>query len=211
MHTGNLRAGRSGDRIPVKARFYTPVQTDPEAYLASYTMGTGFSLWAKWPGHEVDHPPPSSSEIKERVELFLYSPSGPSWPVLGWPWPLFYLCPQDTLCCSSREVGVGRICKATCCSVLPVESARVFQISWRLLWWCVRNRHISCLWFLPGQNQFCGVWLPLITNSLSLSVAKSWESRHNTMHVGYKKTSCPVQHFYWNHMAEYSLINILIH
>jgi len=25
----------------------------------------------------------SSSEVKERVELYLYSPSGPSWPVLG--------------------------------------------------------------------------------------------------------------------------------
>jgi hypothetical protein len=25
---------------------------------------------------------PSSAEVKERVELYLYSPSGPSWPVL---------------------------------------------------------------------------------------------------------------------------------
>ena len=29
-------------------------------------------------------PPPSSTEVKERVELYLYCPSGPSWPVLGW-------------------------------------------------------------------------------------------------------------------------------
>jgi hypothetical protein len=36
-----LRAGRSGDRIPVGARFSTPVQTGPEAHLASCTMGTG--------------------------------------------------------------------------------------------------------------------------------------------------------------------------
>jgi hypothetical protein len=34
-----------------------------------------------------DHPPPSSAEVKERVELYLYSPSGPSWPVLGWVLP----------------------------------------------------------------------------------------------------------------------------
>ena len=27
--------------------------------------------------------PPSSAEVKERVELYLCSPSGPSWPVLG--------------------------------------------------------------------------------------------------------------------------------
>jgi hypothetical protein len=36
----------------------------------------------KWPGSGVDHSPPSSAEVKERVELYLYSPSGPSWPVL---------------------------------------------------------------------------------------------------------------------------------
>ena len=39
-------------------------------------------------GSGVDHPPPSSAEVKERVELYLFSPSGPSWPVLGWTLPL---------------------------------------------------------------------------------------------------------------------------
>ena len=33
--------------------------------------------------HTYIHPPPSSAEVKERVELYFYSPSGPSWPVLG--------------------------------------------------------------------------------------------------------------------------------
>ena len=37
----------------------------------------------KRPGRGVNHPPPSSAEVKARVELCLYSPSGPSWPVLG--------------------------------------------------------------------------------------------------------------------------------
>ena len=36
-----VRAGRSGDRIPVGARFSAPVQTGPEAHPASCTMGTG--------------------------------------------------------------------------------------------------------------------------------------------------------------------------
>jgi len=30
-------------------------------------------------GHGVDHPSQSSAEAKERVELYLYSPSVPSW------------------------------------------------------------------------------------------------------------------------------------
>jgi hypothetical protein len=38
----------------------------------------------KRPGRGVDHPPPSSAEVQERVELYLYYPSGSLGPVLGW-------------------------------------------------------------------------------------------------------------------------------
>ena len=34
------------------------------------------SRGVKRPGRGVDHPPPSSAEVKERVELYLYSPTG---------------------------------------------------------------------------------------------------------------------------------------
>jgi len=34
-------------------------------------------------GGGVDHPPLPSAKVKERVELYFYSSSGPSWPVLG--------------------------------------------------------------------------------------------------------------------------------
>jgi hypothetical protein len=34
------------------------------------------------PGRGDDYPPTSSAEFKERVELYLYTPYGPSWPVL---------------------------------------------------------------------------------------------------------------------------------
>jgi hypothetical protein len=56
------------------------VQTGPGAYPASCTMGTGSFPGVKQPGHGVKHPHPSSAEVKERVELYLYSPSGRSWP-----------------------------------------------------------------------------------------------------------------------------------
>jgi len=46
-------------------------------------MGTGSFLGLKQSGRGVDHPTPSSFEVKERVGLHLYSPSGPLWPVLG--------------------------------------------------------------------------------------------------------------------------------
>ena len=45
---------------------------------ASYTMGAVSFQGVKRPGRGVYHSPPSSFEVKERVELYLYSPSGPS-------------------------------------------------------------------------------------------------------------------------------------
>jgi hypothetical protein len=40
-------------------------------------MGTGSFPGVKRPGRGVDHLPTSSVEVKERVELRIYSPSGP--------------------------------------------------------------------------------------------------------------------------------------
>ena len=64
------------------ARFSAPVQTGP-GVTASCTKGAGSFLAVKWVGRGVDHPPPFSAKVKERVELYLCSPSEPSWPVLG--------------------------------------------------------------------------------------------------------------------------------
>jgi len=46
-------------------------------------MGTGFIPGVKWPECSIGHPHPSSSEVKETVELYLYSTSGPLRPVIG--------------------------------------------------------------------------------------------------------------------------------
>jgi hypothetical protein len=45
-------------------------------------------LGGKRPGRGVKHPPASSVEVKERVELQIYSLSGCSWPVLARYLPL---------------------------------------------------------------------------------------------------------------------------
>jgi len=50
-------------------------------WVLGLSRGKAAGLW-RWP------PTPSSAEVKERVELYLYSLSGPSWPVLGWTLPL---------------------------------------------------------------------------------------------------------------------------
>jgi hypothetical protein len=74
------------------ARFSVPVQTCPRAHPASCKMGAKcLSRGVKRPGRGVDHPPHPRAEVKERVELYLLPPSGPSWPALGWILPLFTL------------------------------------------------------------------------------------------------------------------------
>jgi hypothetical protein len=53
-----------------------PVQTGSGAQLAFYTVGTGSLPVVKRPGRGIDHPPPPNAEVKERVELYLYSTLG---------------------------------------------------------------------------------------------------------------------------------------
>ena len=48
----------------------------------------------KRPGRSADDPSPSSTVLKERLVLYLYSPSGPSQRVLGLTLPLLYFLPN---------------------------------------------------------------------------------------------------------------------
>jgi len=63
----------------IDIRFSTPDETDPEAHPASYTEGIG-----SFPGYSGRGLMPSSAQVKERGELHLWFPSGPSWPAIGW-------------------------------------------------------------------------------------------------------------------------------
>ena len=79
------RYGLDGPGIESRwgARFSAPIQTGLVAYPASRTMGTGSFPGVKRPGRGAEHSPPSQSLGHERVELYLYLPSGPSWSVIG--------------------------------------------------------------------------------------------------------------------------------
>jgi len=85
-----LPARQSEDRTPVGARDLSLLQNAPTnlgAYPASHKMVTGSFPGVKRLERGDDHPPPSRAEVKETVELYFFSPSGPSWHVLGRPLP----------------------------------------------------------------------------------------------------------------------------
>jgi hypothetical protein len=44
-----------------------------------HTMGTAYFMRVKRPGRGLDRPHTYKAEVKERVELYLHSPFGPSW------------------------------------------------------------------------------------------------------------------------------------
>jgi hypothetical protein len=56
----------------------TVVPTEPPI---QWVPGSLF-LGVKQPGCGFDHPPPSNTEVKIRVELYFYPPLGFQWPVL---------------------------------------------------------------------------------------------------------------------------------
>jgi hypothetical protein len=57
-----------------------PIQP-PVIWVPGLPRGKAVGVW-RWP------PTPSSAEVKERVELHIYSPSGASWSLVRWTWPL---------------------------------------------------------------------------------------------------------------------------
>jgi hypothetical protein len=79
VYSDSLRAGQSnpgGDEI-----FHTRLV---RPWGPSSVLYNGHRVYpgVNRAGRGVDHLPHTSAEVKERVELYLYSSSGPSWPVL---------------------------------------------------------------------------------------------------------------------------------
>jgi hypothetical protein len=85
----SIRAEPSGDRIPVGGKIFHTRPDRPWGPSSLLYNGHRVSFpGVRWPGRGVNHPPPSSAEDEERVELYLYTSSRSSWPVLGWTLPL---------------------------------------------------------------------------------------------------------------------------
>jgi hypothetical protein len=64
------------------ATFFAPVQTGPGAHTVSCTMGTGSFLGVEsGRGVTLTPHPLLVSRSKTKLELYLYSPQGPSWPM----------------------------------------------------------------------------------------------------------------------------------
>jgi hypothetical protein len=70
----SLRAGRSGDRIPLGESFTATLYTVCGAHPATYKMGPCSFPLVKRPGCRVDHQSAANAEAKERVELHFHSP-----------------------------------------------------------------------------------------------------------------------------------------
>jgi hypothetical protein len=82
------RAGRSGIESRWRRDFQHPSIPALGSTQPPIQWVLGFPLGVKRLGRGVDHPPPSSAEVKERVELYLYFPPWLSWLFLGWTLPL---------------------------------------------------------------------------------------------------------------------------
>jgi hypothetical protein len=89
-----IATGRSGDRIPMGWDFPHPPTLALGPTQPPIQWVPGLSPGDKAVGAWRWIPIQSSVEVKERVELYRYSLSGPSWPVLGWSY-LYILVPLN--------------------------------------------------------------------------------------------------------------------
>jgi len=64
-YSDSLWDGRSGDRVPVRAKFPAPVQTVPGANLPSHYMGIGSFPGVRRTRLGVDHPPHLAPRLKK--------------------------------------------------------------------------------------------------------------------------------------------------
>jgi hypothetical protein len=156
-----LRAGWSGDRIPVGGEIFRTCPDwpwgPPSLLYSGYRV---FSRGKEWPGRDADPSPPSRAVGHERVKLYLYSLYGPyglyraSVSAQGWPLLYLYLLPQMAGMCDVNfyEIYIRHVyklhvfiaaihwyvmCHATACNTAVLV--------WRLMGFtCVRHLSKQC-------------------------------------------------------------------
>jgi len=155
----------------VGVRFSVPIQTGPGARPASYTMGTGSFPGVKRLRHGVDHPPPSSTMVKERVGLYHYYPSGPSWPVLGWTLHLYCVVIfifVSILKCYSFSLFF----ECMCCPVLMFH----IQLSYDRYWIFLNIYICVCMLCLLLNNPEIAFYRPLFSEYVVTAYVFSYET-----------------------------------
>jgi hypothetical protein len=98
-------------------------------------MGTrALSLWVQRAGHEAEHSPPSSAEVKEWVDLYLHSANTPSWrraQLKGAQKQLhlhFHLLYSHTLLVSPSECSI--LCLSSKQFFFNIHSVYISSVTW---------------------------------------------------------------------------------
>ena len=145
------------------AIFFARVYTGRRDRPAFYTMNTGSFLRVKRPGPAFNHPPTSSAEVKERVELYLYSACVSSW--------LVY---RSTFTFTFYFNGKGpdiSLRKSSCLfqsllKIAPQQSAKT-ESMWRVLIWevqpnvCINSTPAAVFKLLPLPHKHTLIQLTL--------------------------------------------------
>jgi hypothetical protein len=107
---------------------------------------------------------PSSAEAKERVELYFYSPSGPSWPVLGWtlPLPLLLMNLQGRIAKWRNELSGAEY--------FTLISMHVWHFSSK---WCISKFQVPPMTFVAPWRQSLYSGVEII--DVVVSVGGSWQ------------------------------------
>jgi len=91
LNSDSVLVWRSGESNPGEGDIF---RTRPERYRGPpkllYKVYRVSSPGVKLFGRDVNYSKTSSVEVKERVDLYFYFPSGPSWLVMGWILPLSF-------------------------------------------------------------------------------------------------------------------------
>ena len=128
----------------------------PGAHPASYNGYWGLFSGGKTAGAWRCPPTPSGGEVKERVELYLSSPSGSSWPVLGWTIPL----PIRGNLCDGQFLSLYTPSNRRLLTVR--DTVIICKTRWsRNVMFCVLLRPV-----LPEFHQYVAVYIPFALSKI---------------------------------------------